>query len=87
MLSTAENMMAIGNEVFVSLYLYTLMALTSGVEDVGEASNVQRDNCGLALIAIVFSSTFFNVAKLLWVFLTMVNQRFKQFRERRAAAR
>lgn len=65
--SKVENIMALVNETFVSLYLYILLAMTGGTELMSsqELKYSYRELSGTCLICVVFISVFFNVAKLI----------------------
>ncbi|TNV83831.1 hypothetical protein FGO68_gene1792 [Halteria grandinella] len=79
--NTTENLMSITNEVFVSFYLYTLLAMTAG-SDLMPSLQEQygyREMSGVILICIVFVSVFFNVAKLIGVFYIALKLKVSRF--------
>lgn len=71
-----EHVMNFTNEVFVSLYLYVLIALTeftgSGEEGLGPSLRV---GLGWVLVGIVFASLLCNVLKLIVVIVIAVKKR------------
>ncbi|TNV87424.1 hypothetical protein FGO68_gene11618 [Halteria grandinella] len=61
-----ENKTAGINEIFVSLYLYGIISISSGVDQYGEGMMPDywaRDFCGLWLVATVIGSVAFNIGK------------------------
>ncbi|TNV87037.1 hypothetical protein FGO68_gene800 [Halteria grandinella] len=80
-----ENTMIIVNECFVSVYLYVMMALSSGIDGRHEVDTKYynyRDMCGLALVGVVFLSIFLNFSKLIMVFADLVRIKIKRARLR-----
>ncbi|TNV72854.1 hypothetical protein FGO68_gene3689 [Halteria grandinella] len=80
-----ENTMIIANEGFVSMYLYVMMALSSGIDGRSEVETKYynyRDMCGLALVGVVFLSIFLNFTKLIMVFVDLIRIKIKRTRLR-----
>ncbi|TNV74758.1 hypothetical protein FGO68_gene1899 [Halteria grandinella] len=64
--SQLENITTAINEMFVSLYLYGIISMSSGVDKSGEGQLPDywtRDFCGLWLVVTVISSVVFNIGK------------------------
>jgi hypothetical protein len=65
MTSNLENITSVINEGFVSLYLYNIITISSGVDKNGyDAPDYWvRDFCGIALIITVVANVVFNILK------------------------
>ncbi|TNV87199.1 hypothetical protein FGO68_gene6267 [Halteria grandinella] len=79
--NNTENLMSITNEVFVSFYLYTLLAMTGGSDFMPslQEQHGYREMSGIILISVVFVSVFINVVKLIGVFYVALKLRVIRF--------
>jgi hypothetical protein len=69
-----ENRLALVNEIFVSLYLYSLMILFLFGQ--GHYPESYRDIIGIFLISIVLTSLALNIANFLWNIVSVARLEF-----------
>ena len=59
MIDPVENKMSLFNEIMVSLYLYLIITLT----DYNQKVNPLKQECGLALVAVIVLTFVVNLTK------------------------